>query len=388
MGNEYFEIFKHPGDHKNWSKLIQYGAIYPELNEELRARLVKVLTFFQKELGKGFLKTSGINHPIHNVISNKVVSSALWLIDFGELLIALKETDCNYDHLLKKLIPEEDCIREGIPFSWISKPYLKKGFDIKFVVENLATIGKKYADIKLTDPETGQEIIIEVSTLDESDKIKNNSRQRSLFSKILSHKPPILVCSGKQIKTVPDHLIDTYCEILENLKQKVISSNQQKSLMDQYFEITFYPEEIKEGVLYQEILGQETSYDFTDRIISSYKIHHKAKQIPKSKPGLIYLKLSPLFFLSANIERTIGVLKDYISRYINLYGLVLFGHIGMPLTESKIMFEQNGDVFRISNEPSGLICYFLFIKNSQFKVDFSTVSLEKLESIVHNTPMK
>jgi hypothetical protein len=387
LSSEYFRILKNSGDRKNWSKQIEYAAIYPGLNEGLRARLVNVLIFFESELGKGFLKTPSMNHPIHKVISNKVVSSALWLIDFGELLQDLKESDCNYAHLFKKIMPETDCEIEGIPFAWISKPYLKNGFDVKFIVENLDTVGKPYADIELTDKENGQQIIIEVSTLNDSDKIKNNSQQYSLFSNIISHTPPVLVCSGKQITTVPENLIEFYCGKLEYLKQNAISTNKQQSLKDQYFELVIHPEEPKSGILYQGLQGQETSFDFTDRIISSYKIHHEAKQIPKSKPGLIYLKLSPLFFWSIDVQRTISKLKDHISKYNNLFGLVLYGHMDTTLIEDQIVLEQNGDRYQIKNEPSNLVCHYLFVKNSQFDLECSTTSLRKLMNIINQSPV-
>tara|TARA_R110001592_G_scaffold94814_3_gene273953 strand:- start:59 stop:1207 length:1149 start_codon:yes stop_codon:yes gene_type:complete len=382
LSSQYFKIFQNSGDHKHWDKLIEYSAVYPGLDDEFRQRLANVLAFLKNELGKGFLKSSSKNHPINQLISDRIVSSALRLIYLGEFLQDLKKQDCNYDHLLSKLIKLDKCEKEGIPFIWISKPFFKSGFHVQFIVEKPDT-QQKHADIKLIDKENGQEVIIEVSRLYSSDKIKDYSKQYNHFSSIISDTPPILLCTGNQILPVPEEMMSDYCNKIKQLKNDVIKSMSPKSLSDKYFELVIHPEAPKEGILYQSFQGIETSYDFTDRMISNYKIHEEAKQIPESTPGLIYIKTDFLFFLSADINTTIAKLEKHIAQYRNLIGLAIYAHIdGDPF---RFDFKHEaGHIYKVSQELDGSTCYFLFVKNNTFCLPCSELTLSKLENTFIN----
>src|SRR5215217_7246709 len=133
--DKYFEIFKQSTDHDKWSKQMEFALVMEGMEETKRTEFVSALDFLEKELGKGFLKTSSVNHPVKQKIFNKADWQMEELIQFANTLRTLKAGKSNYLKLIKKLLAYEKSKSEGIPFVEIAEGYLKENFSVNFPEE-------------------------------------------------------------------------------------------------------------------------------------------------------------------------------------------------------------------------------------------------------------
>ena len=75
-------IFIIENDHFKWSKQREYILSLETINDAIRENAIDSLYFLEQELGRNFLKTYSVNHPLRQKISEKTKWQIEELIGF------------------------------------------------------------------------------------------------------------------------------------------------------------------------------------------------------------------------------------------------------------------------------------------------------------------
>jgi hypothetical protein len=384
MSDKYFEVFKEPTDHNKWGKQIEFASMMDSIEETKRTELVSALDFLEKELGKGFLKISSVNHPVKQKISNKADWQTQELIQFVATLHTLKATDSNYPKLIQKLLALDKSKLEGVPFVEIAESYLKENFQVRFPDE---TNTVKSSDIEIINPENNDRFFIEVSMM-------NNSAERDFISDnyyFLHHQfhfvPPVYICTGKQKEKIAREDYSAIQQIISEAKKKVDVTNEIVSYSDERFDFSLAPfdkvDELdkiceQKGTRRNDVSGLPINFDETERLVNN-KIGNEAKQIPLESNGILYFPVNPLFFKVTDLAKSIIRLQNYILKFPNILGIVLYSKILDVQDEIFVEFEKcifHRQIF------GGVLCReLLFVHNYNCDVKLTDKTIQKIYSV-------
>jgi hypothetical protein len=125
------------------------------------------------------------------------------------------------------------------------------------------------------------------------------------------------------------------------------------------------------------IEGLPLNFNLTNQIIS--KIKKEANQIPPNFNGLLYFPVSPLYFMTTDIDQIIERLENYITKFKSIIGIVIF---------SKII--DNSKVVQINIEKhiyrrkiiKNISCESLYINNKNAEIFISNETLNKIYNTV------
>ena len=379
-----FKVFKQPDDRNKWKNQIEFVSVMEGIEENMRIKLVSALDFLEKELGSGFLKTSKSDHPVMQKISNRADWQIHELIQFADTLQILKRNDSNYKKLIKKLLPLEKSISEGIPFIEIAESFIKVKFKVYFLEE--PNTGKS-PDIKITNPENNDNFFIEVSMVnnrDENNAITEN--YRFLHHQFISVIPLYQYAAVQKTIFSKDESTEIQ-KIISDAKKQVQATQGLVSYSDKRFEFILAPHNKVEefhkiceqrNTIQNEVRGLSLNFDETKRILS--KLDRKAGQIPFDSNGIIYLKVNPLFFMTTDISGLIVRLQDYISRkFTNILGVVLYSKI-LNNIRKEVFEEFDKHVFSIQMFGGVMCRELLFIYNYNCDLKLSDKTIQKIYS--------
>lgn len=369
-------IFISERDHLKWIKQKDYINHLDSIDEATKTKAIKALDFLEQELGAKFLKTTSINHPIRQMISNKTSYQIKDLIEFADTLNFLKTTNSNYNKLLRKLLSQKDAIREGIPFVEVARTYIKEGLNIFFIDEDK---NRKTPDLQVMNNNTGEKFYIEITKLSIRDESNQITENYDFFHKQFNDVLPSFPFYGNQKKKIEQSEYPLIAKIIADTKLKVKENNQIIYYSDNRFSFLLAPNRIKD---FNEICEQNNiepirfnglthNFDETSRINNKIS---KVKQIPEKSNGLLYIEVSILYFMS-DLSVAVERLEANIAEHKNLLGIVLFSKIVAPIEETTI---KKGNHFFAIRAIENLCYTSLFIYNNNCEVFVSDEMLKKI----------
>lgn len=373
-------IFHNERDHYKWSKQKEYINQADNIDDYTRDKALIALTFLEQEFGAQFLKSHSINHPIRQMISDKTEFQIKDLIEFTETLRILKTTDSNYQKLIKKLLSEKVSKTEGVPFVEIARMYIKEKMSISFIDEDKKN-GNKTPDVQVINPDNGDIFFIEITKLDNSNERKKISDNYHFFHKEFNDVQPLFSFYGEQKEIINTDEYPKIKEIIANAKNKVRENSQIIYYSDHRFSFLLVPPNHNKN--FNEICEQNSirpihfnglpqSFDDTNRINNKIS---KAKQIPENQNGLLYVSISPLYFMTTDLPISIERIVANIAKHKNLLGIVLFSTI--VDSREEVAIKSGNHLF--ARRTIQNLCYeSLFIYNNNCDVILSDETIQKI----------
>jgi hypothetical protein len=379
MNRNYFKIFKNAEDHYKWEKQKDYALIADGLDESIRKKYYEALVILEKILGRSFLKSSHRNNPMRQMIIEKTEFRIFELIEFAETLKVLETSDINFSELQKKLLMRDKSRQEGIPFVEIAQNYIDEKFKVSFPVENNLD---KSPDIRVINPDNNETIYIEVSSLNENEERILIRENHYFFHKNFHYLPPQNSFIGKQKKIIKESEYSEISEIIAKAKERVNQYGQIVYYSDKRFYFLIAPEKYKNELIeiskkdfldIDNIEGLSIDFNLTNQIIS--KIKKEANQIPANFNGLLYFPVSPLYFMTTDINQIIERLENYITNFKSIIGIVIFSKIVDNNKETQINIEKH--IYR-RKIIKNLSCESLYINNKNAEISISNETLNKI----------
>lgn len=368
-------IFKSERDHFKWSKQKEYLAELETIDDEVRFKAIEAISFLEQEFGAHFLKTTTINHPIRYMISNKTSYQIKDLIEFTNTLQVLKKEDNNYNRLIQKLLSQKEAKIEGVSTVSVARIFMKEGFFVSFIDE---IKNHKTPDIKISNPNNTDTFYIEITKLNNSDNQNHISDNYNFFHEQFNYVQPLLSFYGKQLEIIEKTDYQEIIEIIANTKKRAIEDDQITFYKDERFEFLLAPSNYekelneickKNNLRTIHFEGLPIDIDETSRINNKIS---KANQIPKNENGLLFIAISPLYFLITDVSEVIERLESNIGKHKNLLGIILFSEI-VADKKSKVVKYGNHRFSRRTIENLCKESLFIFNKNCDIKLSKKTI---------------
>jgi adenylate kinase family enzyme len=371
-------IFINERDHFKWGKQKEYISNLDTIDDETKSKVINALSFLELEFGAQFLKITHVNHPVRQMISNKTAYQIKDLIEFSDTLQLLKKEDNNYNRLIQKLLSQKDAKTEGISLVDVARMFLKEGLTISFIDEIKNSTSP---DVKITNPNNNDVFLIEITKLNDSDNQNEIRDNYNFFHKQFNDIQPLFSFYGKQFKSIEKEEYPEISKIIADGKKKVKENNQIIYYSDCRFNFLLAPSshdadfsEIckRNNIQSNHFDGLPIDMDETSRINNKIR---KANQIPKDENGLLFIAISPLYFITTDHIAAIERLEANIAKYKNLLGIILF---------SEIVASKDSTVVKMGNhcfsrkKIENLCRESLFIFNEECNIKISNETIEKI----------
>jgi hypothetical protein len=371
-------IFINERDHFKWGKQKEYISHLDTIDENTKNKAINALSFLELEFGAQFLKTTSVNHPIRQMISNKTAYQIKDLIEFTDTLQILKKEDNNYNRLIQKLLSQKEAKTEGISLVNVARMLLKEGLIISFIDE---IKNSKSPDVKVVNPNNKDIFYIEITKLNYSDNQNEISDNYNFFHKQFNDIQPLFSFYGKQLKSIDKEEYPKISKIIADAKKKVKENNQIINYSDHRFYFLLAPPDLDKD--FNEICernniqsihfdGLPIDVDETSRI--NNKIG-KANQIPVDQNGLLFIAISPIYFLTTDLIAAIERLEANIVKYKNLLGIILFSEIVASKESAQV---RMGNHYFSRKTIENLCRESLFIFNKGCNSKLSDETIEKI----------
>lgn len=379
MSLNYFKIFKNSEDHYKWEKQKDYALVADGLEENVRKKYYDALIVFEKVLGRSFLKSSHRNNPIRQMVIEKTEFRIFELIEFADTLKQLETSDINFSELIKKLLMRDKSKQEGIPFVEIAKNYINENFKVSFPVENNVD---KSPDIRIINPDNNEVVYIEVSSLNENEERILIRQNHYFFHKNFHYLPPQNSFIGKQKEIIKESEYSEISKIIATAKERAHQNEQIVYYSDKRFFFLIAPRQYKNDFIeiskkyfwdIDNIEGLSIDFNLTNQIIS--KIKKEAYQIPPKFNGLLYFPVSPIYFMTTEINLIIERIENYLINFKSIIGIVIFSKIVDNNKEKQISI---GKHFYRRRIIKNLSCESLYIHNKNAEIFISVETLNKI----------
>lgn len=379
MNENYFKVFKSANDHYRWEKQKDYALIADGLNENIRKKYYEALVILEKILGRSFLKSSHQNNPMRQMVIEKTEFRIFELIEFADTLKVLETSDINFSELQKKLLMRDKSRQEGIPFVEIAQNYINENFKVSFPVENNID---KSPDIRVINPDNNETIYIEVSSLNENEERILIRENHYFFHENFHYLPPQNSFIGKQKIIIKESEYIEISEIIAKAKERVNLYGEIVYYSDKRFYFLIAPKNYKNELIkiskkdfldIDNIEGLPIDFNLTNQIIS--KIKKEADQIPIHFNGLLYFPVSPLYFMTTDINQIIERLENYITNFKSIIGIVIFSKI--IDNNKEIQVNMGKHIYR-RKIIKNLSCESLYINNKNAEISISNETLSKI----------
>lgn len=379
MSENYFKVFKSADDHYKWNKQKEYALIADDITKNDRKKYFDALVILEKILGRSFLKSSHRNNPLRQMIIEKTEFRIFELIEFAETLKVLETSDINFSELQKKLLMRDKSRQEGIPFVEIAQNYINENFIVSFPVENNID---KSPDIRIINPNNNETVYIEVSSLNENEERILIRQNHYFFHENFHYLPPQNSFIGKQKTIIKRSEYTEISEIIAKAKERVHLYGQIVYYSDKRFYFLIAPIKYKNELIeiskkyfldIDNIEGLTIHFNLTNQIIS--KIKKEAYQIPLNFNGLLYFPVSPLYFMTTDINQIIERLENYIINFKSIIGIVIFSKI---VDNNKETLINIGEHFYRRRIIKNLSYESLYIHNKNAEIFISDETLNKI----------
>jgi len=376
---KYYSMEK--GINTLWDDYLTYIQNMDEVSSELKVEVKEAYAFLRSEFGEKFLLSDIRGHAV----AAKIFQRAPWqledLVSFVNVLKELRDMDSNYSSLLSKLRPRDRSRSEGVPIVELARMILLAGLRIKIEPE---VQFRKKPDLEISNPFNGESIYGELSILDESDERKGKSDIHFVLFRMIETTPPYLHYSCKLNAKFGSEKFQEMEEFVNKCKEEVINNKSFQIFENSYFIVGLAVEErlddLKEWIEsnqlnLDEISGLELDYDDSKRIVNN-KIDEKARQLPDSHNGLIFIRVKPLFFFSDGVNNVLPLAQMKLGRYPHVVGLIIYSTIGFQKDTSVIPLD--GGFLSLKQIDRLTSRYTLFILNKKTDLKIADDTLKKI----------
>jgi hypothetical protein len=366
----------------SWEQLLDNIESNHDMSHHLKTDWSDSLTFLRNELGKGFFKQCGCQHPLVHLLSVIDEDGVRQLVEWVNVLKILKSKDSNYAVLMSKLNSPKKAKSEALHFINISKKYLAEGFDVRFSVEN----GLKCPDIEVFYPLTREQLFIEVSRINDTQQRDRQQRQFYEITEFAQFEGYDLPVAGKLHSMMNEAQLEETKRQIKLCKKQAWETKSLSSYDSEDITIAFCTndsiEELKswckEYGIDQGIQGLSVDFNDTGRVLRHRKIHDEAKQLPKDRPGLLYFPVQLMYMWAMNKADTIIAFEKELEAYPNIIGLVMKAE---AVTAKKEPMDIDfGHIYSEKQDANGVVHYTLFIQNPLFNLCIS----QELKSSIRN----
>ena len=345
------EIIEAAREYGDWDRYILSCDAVEGITDEGKERAREALHNLRQVLGETFLRKAILKgHPIRRIILNNALWTRHWLIRLADEFAALSTAE-GFPKILRRFkkpdtaVEAESVLRAAFLFK-------RAGFTVSFEPEVSVTRQdgqrrQRYPDLKLVDDEAKEELIVEVSML-----ALSASQRRAIalsdftpFFMLNVLGPQNLIIYAEMSESFDESRIDETVTLLTQLADEAEKAGEFRTLVNEYIAAGIAPrgdeERLKEWASERGI-----SPGFAGPLVSSdeiartrMKIRDKLGQLPEDRPGIIAIPAtSSMMFHHYDPQLIIEVLKDEVSRYPRLWGVILFhNHFGRPRDPSVVM---------------------------------------------------
>ncbi|HXB45391.1 MAG TPA: hypothetical protein VNV85_15100 [Puia sp.] len=384
MDETVYKLFQLRPAPISWEVLFERIKLAIDVEETKKEKWKEAVDFLKIELGNGFFKNCGIDHPVANKL-NSAPGRLDDLLGFFDTLQKLKAMNSNYPYLIAKLKRREECKSEGIFFTEIAKQLLQNDFQVHFIQEKQ---DQKTPDMLITDNATEDTFYIEVSQINESEERTRTNTEHRIISNVFWNYGFDLLHSCHQLKHIDDEEMTYIINKIKAMKDEAYADKSFILFSDDCIDIAIaHPNKIEDFLHWKRMNRRENgvtglSVDFNDtkRIISNSKIYNKVKQLPKDSTGLLHMPISYLYFLTMDRGQTIISIAEEILGYPQLLGVVLYSDIGQPMPEEEIIFQEHAISVKIIN---GLTRHTVFIYNHAYKGTLAEETIQRIKNSIY-----
>jgi hypothetical protein len=334
-------------DYLDWNKLILHVDSI-DLTEEEKLKVKAALKFLKNELGEGFL-CSGfqVKHPIlGNFIFNQAPWTRKWLYWFAESLKELKDHE-GYYQLVERL-KDADKYHEALSVFKMAVKLSYAGFKIAFDQTVQVSNRIKKPDIKITNPENGEIIYVEVSIQGQNYLTKEASTINFRIHDQLWKHFPKLNYSGKILKSLSESHLESILLKLNRVVEKVLKENSfYEFKIEGIIEIGISPSDDtatlelwskKHDLKVGEFIGPKVNTNELQRLRG--KIDAEQKQLPNDSPGIVIINNNNLYLGIQVIDMVISELEEYVYRFPHLLFSVIYADYFCGRRESLIKIKD------------------------------------------------
>lgn len=374
-----FKIFPTSFDHLKWNKLIEYIKHHPDFTTEEKNEIIEAYKYLSDVLGKRFL----FHCQKHQLkLGQKFTNKAPWVLKWCIWLAdAIKiQKKAGYDKFILDKLKSKKNYHEGIVFLELLYFFNGVGFEFSFEQQVKVKDLIKNPDIKLFNPETNENIYIEVSELNPSDEHRIGNRTFDIVSNCLFHSGTAFC--GK-ILNFDRTQLEPSIEKLEKALNEVKDTQS-------FFELNEWPfhigisissscEKLNEWAIKNQyekngLTGEEISLTEEIKRVKN-KIQDKADQLGENNNNIVLIHAHVLFFIGVDIaELFIEIIKE-LKKYPKLFGVLIYGDFSLAEKEGYSFFNNHFIATRVFENVDKRT--FLFIQNNDYSSLLSQESKTK-----------
>ncbi|MEM7549492.1 MAG: hypothetical protein AAF363_07455 [Bacteroidota bacterium] len=365
-----YAILKNFKDRLKWHNLIKLVDINEDFSESEKKLIKNSYRELSRILGKGFLtEASQSNHFLFQHFLNLAPDAIRWSIWLAEALKALEKYD--EDQTIISKLKSSRSSHEGFAILQLTYMFHKANFAIEFEPKIQINNNYKFPDVKIINEGNNESIIIEVSNINISDQHDWNKGTfhditKTLWNDALYYN---LHYCGHLRHFEEEEKASAIQRIFE-AKQKAISKrgfvvvdeNGIKLGIAHGDKIEKLQSWAKENNMTQGITGESISLDSDIERLKN-KIKKKTKQLSEDCCNVISIPVHTLFMIGVDKLEMILQIHEYLHRFPNVYGVLIYGENPLLQEQKKIVYEKNILVNR-ARSPIRISGYF-FIYNSQ-----------------------
>jgi hypothetical protein len=381
------KFFKTKEDYEQWEPYISQCDLIEGLSDDDKNRAKQAMDNLRPVLGENFLKRALREyHPLTQFFLQATSFRRVKLTGLSEAIEALKSAE-NFRRILNRIKahPSKDLFHDGYSVLQTAYLFLKAGLQVCFVDERG---GGKKPDIKLVDEETGEEIFVEVSTLNKSDAVDNAHRASwPVFNLIFGALAQAQLAMYAQMKQGfdEDYAPDAVKQ-LTKLITEVKTSGELREIDNNFIVAGIAPED-KINVLnhwaaqkriQKNVAGPPIIFSELSRLQRKIREKLEEGQLPNDKPSILVIPvLSIYLFHFYTLAQIIGELEKQVNSYPNLLAILLsYGYVEEPISEVRV--EELGPHIIIYRMATGFPEPIIILKNQAFALNISSSTLAKV----------
>ncbi len=387
MSKDPQDVFKCREDYERWEPYILQCDLIEGLSDDERTCAKQGIKNLKEILGKNFLKRAfRQRHPLIQSFLQATSWRRVKLGGLAEALEALKGAE-NFSRILHRIKadPEKDLFSDGYSVLQTAYQFFKAGFRVCFVDEKGS--GKK-PDIKLIEEITGEEILVEVTTLNTCANVQSAHRASwPVFTLIFG---PLAQADLAMYAEMQEGFDEDYAPIAVKWLKEIIAevkvSGELRELVNEYIVAGIAPETKIEQLnqwaaqrrIRPDVSGPPIFFSELSRLQRKVREKMEEGQLPNDKPAILVIPaLSSFLFHFYDLNEILHELEKQANTYPNLIAIILsHGYAEDPLGE--VVVREAGAHTVINRTDTGFIEPIIVIRNQAFALSLSPSTFAKI----------
>ncbi|MFW9924926.1 MAG: hypothetical protein ACFFDW_16745, partial [Candidatus Thorarchaeota archaeon] len=352
----------------SWDGIITATKSIDGLNKEEIIQSKSSLLFFRRILGENFISPNNRENELVILLSANIDHEKRYLIDLADFLSTI-EAQVKFLRLISNLKAKSS---ETLVEIKLMNKFQKGGFNIEIYPEAYVHSKLKEADIKIVNTETKEEIIGEISVLNQNYRQKQageifNRISEAIHNASNSYEISFAFLLHTNIAKKP--LKNYLNTITEMVKRVSTNGNFEKLEIENHFKLGIsmnqkspeYLNWCKKNKIEPNAI-REDYIDENEIVRIEIKINEEMKQLPITEKCLLMINSEHFFFRSMNLKQTITDLQQMIFDKSNIIALIISSNYSLAFNQNKIKKIQ--DTYLIQDNRSRFGGWYLIIWNS------------------------